>query len=75
MMIDQAILKVNTTGHIFAFALSEDTFMRKYAEHFCEWIDGTVIKMSPVHDKHDILVRLYKSEQTHSHFYGIFHPR
>lgn len=57
MIIEQAILKVNTTGHILAFGVSEDTFMREYAEHFCEWIDGTVIKMSPVHDKHDMLVR------------------
>lgn len=56
MTIDQAILKVNTIGHILAFAVSEETFMREYAEHFCEWIDGTVIKMSPVHDKHDTLI-------------------
>ncbi|MDQ7026912.1 MAG: Uma2 family endonuclease [Anaerolineae bacterium] len=48
---------VNATGKIIAFDVPEDVYMRDYAEDFCEWIDGTVIKMSPVHEKHDRLTR------------------
>jgi Uma2 family endonuclease len=50
-------LIVNTSGHIVKFDVSEDVYMRDYAEHFCEWIDGTVIKMSPIHECHDKLTR------------------
>lgn len=57
MTVEQSILKVNTSGHILAFGVSEENFMRDYAEDFCEWLDGTVIKMSPVHAKHDFIVR------------------
>jgi Uma2 family endonuclease len=52
MTVEQSILKVNTSGHILAFGVSEEIFMRDYAEDFCEWLDGTVIKMSPVHINH-----------------------
>lgn len=49
--------KMNTAGYIIAVDVPEDVFMQEYAEDFCEWIDGTVIKMSPVHERHDILTR------------------
>lgn len=47
----------NTLGNVVAVGVREDIFMRDYAEHFCEWIEGTVIKMSPVKAIHDKLVR------------------
>jgi Uma2 family endonuclease len=49
--------KASTAGYIIAVNVPEDVFMQQYAEDFCEWIDGTVIKMSPVHDRHDIITR------------------
>lgn len=38
---------------VIAIHVSEDEYMRDYAEHFYEWVDGVVIKMSPVTAKHD----------------------
>ena len=49
--------KMNTAGYIIAVDVPHDVFMQEYAEDFCEWIDGTVIKMSPVHDRHDMITR------------------
>ena len=40
-------------GDIVAFNVSVDDYMAKYAEHFHEWIEGVVYKMSPVSAKHD----------------------
>lgn len=59
MKIAENSLHYNTIGHVIAVDVSEDDYMRDYAEHFCEWINGTVIKMSPVHDKHDKLTRYF----------------
>jgi len=42
-------------GRIVAMDVSEDDYMREYAESFHEWIEGVVIKMSPVSGKHDDL--------------------
>ena len=53
----QLPLTINTSGHIIAIDVPEDVYMQQYAEDFCEWIDGTVIKMSPIHDKHDAITR------------------
>lgn len=47
----------NTIGRVVAMGVSEDVYMRDYAEFFCEWVDGTVINLSPVHDKHDEITR------------------
>lgn len=44
--------------NIIATGVSFDEYMEKYAADFCEWIDGVVIKMSPVTDTHDIITRL-----------------
>lgn len=52
MLIEESI-HFNTIGHVVARNVPEEIYMRDYAENHCEWVDGTVIKMSPVHDKHD----------------------
>jgi Uma2 family endonuclease len=57
MVSTKTQLTVNTAGNIVSFNVPEDVFMRDYAEDFCEWIDGTVIKMSPINDKHDKITR------------------
>jgi Uma2 family endonuclease len=44
-------------GEIIAKNISEEEYMEQYAEQFCEWINGVVIKMSPVHLDHDALFR------------------
>ncbi len=41
------------SGDIIATDVSWDTYMAEYAADFCEWIEGIVIKMSPVYDRHD----------------------
>ena len=43
------------SGAIVAVNVSEDDYMRDYAADFHEWIEGVVIKMSPVSGKHDEL--------------------
>lgn len=57
MMSNETIIQVNTSGNIIGMGISEDIYMRDYAEQYCEWLDGTVIKMSRVHDKHDQVTR------------------
>lgn len=47
----------NTLGQVIATDISEAVYMRDYAEQFCEWVNGTVIKMSPVHDKHNLITQ------------------
>ena len=44
-------------GEIIATGVSEEEYLEKYAAHFCEWVDGDVIKMSPVRERHDMITR------------------
>lgn len=50
-------IKQNTTlvpsGEIIATEVSPDDYMAQYAQHHCEWVEGMVIKMSPVPIRHD----------------------
>jgi Uma2 family endonuclease len=57
-MVEAKILMPRTlpAGEIIAMDVSEDEYMELYAENFCEWVDGVVIKMSPVSLKHDQLI-------------------
>ena len=56
MMAEKSGLR-GITGEIVATDVSFEDYLEKYAADFCEWIDGTVEKMSPIHDKHDLLTR------------------
>lgn len=47
------------SGEIVATDVSAEEYEEKYASHFCEWVNGTVIKMSPVKEKHDKLSRYF----------------
>jgi Uma2 family endonuclease len=51
------LVDVPNLGHVLARDVSEEDYMRHYAEMHCEWVDGVVIKMSPVVDKHDAICR------------------
>lgn len=42
-------------GNIIAAGVSLEDYMEHYAANFCEWVEGYVIKMSPVHAIHDAL--------------------
>lgn len=57
MAVAKPILVSNTSGRIVAFDISEEIYMRDYAEDFCEWVNGTVVQMSPVHDRHDLITQ------------------
>jgi Uma2 family endonuclease len=55
-------------GNILARDVSFEDYLRLYAEHHAEWVEGTVIKLSPVSRKHDLtdgflhhLLRIYLS--------------
>jgi Uma2 family endonuclease len=54
-------------GEVIAQQISEDDYMALYAEHFCEWIQGTVIKMSPVTAEHDDLT-IYLRQLLNAYF-------
>lgn len=49
--------------YLVARNVSFEEYMKQYAAHFAEWIDGEIIKLSPVHDRYDeitqYLLRLF----------------
>jgi Uma2 family endonuclease len=45
------------SGKIVATGIPEAEYLEKYAEHYCEWVNGTVIKMAPATRRHDETVR------------------
>ena len=44
------------SGKIVATGVTEEEYLEKYAEHFCEWVNGTVIKMAPATFRHNSLI-------------------
>lgn len=36
-----------------------ESYLADYAPNFYEWVEGEVIKMSPIHDRHDILNQFF----------------
>lgn len=44
------------SGEIVATGVSEEEYLEKYAAHYCEWVDGTVIKMTPASLQHNMIV-------------------
>lgn len=61
-MVDQTGEKLvgsvlNFDSDVIATGITEAEYMEKYAEHFCEWVNGSVIKLSPVTDDHDEITR------------------
>ncbi|PJF39518.1 MAG: hypothetical protein CUN54_08515, partial [Phototrophicales bacterium] len=38
---------------VVAIDVSLEDYMQHYAEDFCEWVEGVVVKMSPVDERHD----------------------
>lgn len=44
------------SGEIIATGVSEEDFLEKYAEHHCEWVNGTVIKMAPATFRHNAII-------------------
>lgn len=50
------ILKPLPSGVIVAVDVSAEDYLQNYTDGHSEWIEGTVIKMSPVTLEHDVLV-------------------
>lgn len=44
------------SGHIVASDISEDDYLEHYAEHSYEWVQGVLLKMSPVSAEHAAIV-------------------
>lgn len=42
-------------GEVIAVNVTDQEYMAQYAAHFCEWVDGVVIKMPPASLTHDDL--------------------
>ncbi len=60
MDVPQTLLTIRNL-QIIATGVSEAEYMERYAEQFCEWVDGNVIKMSPVHERHDKLAHFVEA--------------
>src|SRR5215813_6188006 len=52
----QAITTREPYGQIVAHGVSEADYMEDYAEDHHEWVRGYVIKMAPIHLRHDQLL-------------------
>jgi Uma2 family endonuclease len=48
------------SGEIITTGASEELYLAYYAEHFCEYVGGNIIKMSPVSARHDALVAYFR---------------
>ncbi len=44
------------SGEIVATGVSEEEYLDKYAAHFCEWVNGTVIRMAPATFRHNAII-------------------
>ncbi|MEO8609479.1 MAG: Uma2 family endonuclease [Chloroflexota bacterium] len=54
-MATNAPIKRKISGEIIATGVSFEDYLEHYAANFCEWVDGEVIRMSPIHENHDKL--------------------
>lgn len=54
--IEYPVVINHITGEVVATGVSEEEYMERYAEHHCEWVGGVVIKMSPIHERHYLIV-------------------
>ena len=43
------------SGQIVLTDVEAKVYLARYAADFCEWVEGTVIRMAPVHERHDLL--------------------
>ncbi|MCQ3931911.1 MAG: Uma2 family endonuclease [Chloroflexi bacterium] len=41
--------------NVVAVGVPHEDYLEHYASDFYEWIDGVVIKMTPIHERHDLL--------------------
>lgn len=48
---------VSVSGEVLATSVRWDAYMSTYAHDYTEWVRGVVVKMPPVHERHDALHR------------------
>ncbi len=53
-MVADVVIK-KESGEIVATGVSDEEYTEKYAGDFCELVEGNVIKMSPIHERHNEL--------------------
>lgn len=53
------LIEERLNREIIATNVSGADYLEHYAADFCEWVDGTVVKMSPVYAVHDLLTRYF----------------
>jgi Uma2 family endonuclease len=49
------VVQPKTLENVLARDVSFETYMKYFAADFAEWVDGVVIKMSPVTEEHDAI--------------------
>jgi Uma2 family endonuclease len=53
------VVQPKTFENVLARDVSFETYMEYFAADFTEWVDGVVIKMSPVTEEHDALTQFF----------------
>jgi Uma2 family endonuclease len=48
-------LYIKPLGYIVGLGISEEIYLRDYAEEHCDWIDGVVTKAAPIDGRHNEL--------------------
>lgn len=48
--------EININGNVIATDVTFEEYMERYAAHFCEWIEGVVIQMSPAGWQHNKII-------------------
>jgi Uma2 family endonuclease len=48
-------MQPDITREVVATDVTFDDYLERYAADHCEWVDGTVVKLMPIEDRHDDL--------------------
>ena len=57
MAIGKFQIVSNTIGHIVAYEVSEEVYLKSYARYYHEWVNGTVVKFPAIDNRHNALTR------------------
>jgi Uma2 family endonuclease len=57
MTIGKFQIVSNTIGHIVAYDVSEEVYLKNYARFYHEWVNGTVVKFPTADNRHNAIAR------------------
>jgi Uma2 family endonuclease len=57
MTIGKFQIVSNTIGHIVAYDVSEEVYLKSYARFYHEWVNGTVVKFPAIDNRHNAIAR------------------